>query len=190
MFSHNEDDLQFLFESAGQLVLVNGTEKQVILTNSTLPENEERYIHSIERVLQGDLVVFDNENYLTISESISKRYGKFKAKLRHCNFLVRVKGEITKEFVGYTQFNEPVYREIEGEPYFVPAIVDYKSFAIEGSQILVPENDIHILVQDNELNRIKFAVNNTFNSMDYNWKVRNIDKSKRGLLFLICEKVV
>ncbi|QQX25030.1 hypothetical protein [Heyndrickxia sporothermodurans] len=76
-----------------------------------------------------------------------------------------------------------------GDPIFIPAIVENKTFSIAGSQLLVAENQIIVIAQDNKVNRGKFTVNNTFSLMDNNWKVRNQDRTKKGLLILTCERV-
>lgn len=68
-------------------------------------------------------------------------------------------------------------------------IVNNDSFKIVGGQILLAENRIIVIVQNNEVNRDKLQVNNTFNLMKLNWKVKNQDKTKKGLLILTCERV-
>lgn len=197
MFSVNIDDLQFLFESAGQTVLINDFERQAIITNPPLSDKEERLIHTIENVLQGDIVAIDDEQYICITESINKRHGKFKSKVRHCNFVIEIAGEtmevpMTDENGNYVydQYGRLIYVTVQGEPIQIPMIVDYKSFSIVAGQIAVAENQIFVTIQDNEVNQGRFKVNDTFNLIDGNWKVRNVDKTKRGLLLLTCEKVI
>jgi hypothetical protein len=196
MFTPNPEDLQFLFESAGQTVLINDTERQVIITNPSISEYEERYIHTLERVLQGDIVTLEGERYLVITETVTPRHGKYKALMRHCNYIITLPGEITRVLyrdengnIVYDDFGDPVFIEIEGEPINIPAIVDNKSFSIVGSQLLVAENQIIVTVQDNEVNRNKLKVNNTF-SFEGNFKVLHRDFTKKGLMILTCEKVV
>lgn len=190
MFQVNQIDLEYLFDSAGQPVLINEIERQAIITNPSISENEERYIHTLDKVAQGDLVSMDNENYLIISETVSKRGGKYKSLIRHCNYIIELAGETTQELIGYDDEGRPVYITVEGEPISIPSIIENKSFAVSGSQILVADNQIIVIVQDNEINKGKFAVNGTFTVMNKNWKVLNNDRTKRGLLILTCEFTV
>lgn len=78
---------------------------------------------------------------------------------------------------------------MQGDPISIPSIVkEDKSFSIDGTQFLVGDYQINVTVQDNEVNRTKFAVNNTFSLMDQEWKVRNHNRTRKGLLILICKK--
>ena len=197
MFSANTDDIQFLFESAGQPVLINDIEHQAIITNPQMSTNEERYIHTLDGVPQGDIVTIDDKKFLAISESTIKRHGKYKNKIRHCNYVIEIAGEIREELLRdeegnilYDKYGRPIYIEVKGDPIQIPMVVDYKSFSVIAGQITVAENQIFVTVQENEINRGRFKVNNTFELMDLKWKVRNVDKTKRGLLLLTCEKVI
>ncbi|MBB6445828.1 hypothetical protein [Bacillus benzoevorans] len=186
MFQVNQIDLEYMFELMGQTVLINDVERKTIITNKTLSENEERYLHTLDKVSMGDLVSIDDEKFLIMTETITKRNGKYKALIRHCNYVIEIP-TIVQELIGYDSYGRPVYQDVEGEPILIPSIVENKSFAVSGSQLLVADNQIIVIVQDNEVNRNKFAVNGTFNLMDKNWKVLNDDRTKRGLLILTCE---
>ena len=61
MFQVNENDLDYLFEQAGQNILVNNSTMEVIVTNPPLGQYGERFIHSRERVLQGDMITLEGE---------------------------------------------------------------------------------------------------------------------------------
>ncbi|MFE4525633.1 hypothetical protein ACFRCQ_26590 [Cytobacillus firmus] len=186
MFQANSADLEFLFNEAGQTVLINDVTTNVVITNPAISEYEERYIHSIEKVLQGDIVTLDNEKYLVITESISKRTGKYKALMRHCNLMIEIKN-YEKVKIGETEFGVPVYEYVYTYSDYIPSIIDNKSFSIESSAaIRVPDNQIIVVVQDNELNREKFKVNNTF-TFEGSYKVIHRDFTKKGLMILTCE---
>jgi hypothetical protein len=187
MFQPNHSDLQFLFDSAGETILINDVEQKGIVSNPLISEYEERYLHTLERLNRGDIIEYSNEKYLTISESVSKRGGKYKALIRHCNADIEVEGEITKEFLGYDQYGKPVYKEIAGEPILVPSIVDNKSFSIQGDQLQVANNQIIVIVQDNELTRDRFVANYEF-TFEGNYKVVHKDFTKKGLLIITAEK--
>ncbi|MGE6259203.1 hypothetical protein ACQKCU_15070 [Heyndrickxia sporothermodurans] len=197
IFEINKDEMESIFNMASRTILVNDVERKAIITNPQFSQNEERFINTLDVVTQGDIVKIDEYYYLVVSENITKRHSKYKAKIRHCSYIIRIPGEITSEPMldedgnqVYDSQGRPVFIEIEGEPYFIPAIVDKNKFNIVGGQILVADDQVIITVQDNELNTDKFAVNKEFDSMNKKWKVRNQDRTKRGLLILTCERKV
>lgn len=186
MFEVNTEDMQFLFDSAGQTVLINDIEKNVIITNPTISEYDQKYIHSNEPILQGDLITLNDEKYLIITEALNKRGTKYKTLMRHCNNIITVEGETTQELVGYDDFGTPVYKTVVLNYIDVPTIIDNKNFSIDGQQVRVAINQIIIAVQDNEVNRDKFSVNNTI-TFEGKYKIVNRDFTKKGLMILTCE---
>lgn len=190
MFTPNADDLQFLFQSAGQMIFINDTQQQAIITNPPLSNNEERFIHTLKPIRMGDSVTFGDEKYLIMSETITPKNGKYKAKMRHCNHIIQIAGELEQVQIGTNpNTGQPIYEYVEGDPIFVPAIIEQQSFTIENGQFLVGDNEIIVTLQDNDVNPEKFAVNSEFESMDKNWTVRNQDKTRKGLLILTCKMV-
>ncbi|RBP95390.1 hypothetical protein DFO70_103432 [Cytobacillus firmus] len=134
-------------------------------------------------------MTLDNEKYLVITESITKRGGKYKSLMRHCNVMIDLPGEEVCEKVGENDFGEPIFECTTGDPVLVPSIVDNKSFSVEDSAaIRVPDNQIIVVVKDNDYNREKFQLNNTF-TFEGVYKVIHRDFTKRGLMILTCEKV-
>lgn len=57
------EDMDYLFETSGQIVDVNDIEQTVIITNAPLSEHEERHIHSLERISRGDIVTIDEVSF-------------------------------------------------------------------------------------------------------------------------------
>ncbi|UOE57308.1 hypothetical protein [Cytobacillus oceanisediminis] len=112
---------QEILNETGQTVLINDLERIVIVTNPPLSEYEERNIHSIERVSQGDVVTLDFEKYLVITESISKRSAKYKALIRHCNVMIEIKN-YEKVKIGETEFG--VYEYVYTYSDYIPSIID------------------------------------------------------------------
>lgn len=191
MFTPNNNDLQFLFDSAGQRVLITDTEQnemeqQAIITNPSLSESEERYIHTLQRINMGDLVTLDNNDYLVMTEVITPRNGKYKAKIRHCNFECQVEGDMEKVLIGHDHAGRPVYEYIQGDPIMIPAIVEQEKFNIEGGQISYAKDEIIVTVQGNETNLTKLEVNAELELMGQTWKVRHQDFTKKGLLSVVC----
>lgn len=191
------NDIEFLIDTMGDTVLINDTEYKALVTHSNVNKHEERYIHTTLSVKQGDLITYDNEKYLIVTESVTKRANKYKALMRHCNYSIQFPGETTSVLLVDENGNpildiygDEQYIYVETDPITIYTIVENKSFAVSGTQLLVADNQSLITVQDNEVNRDKLQVNSTFNVMDSEWKVRNVDKTQKGLLIITCEKTV
>jgi hypothetical protein len=190
LFDINQSDTDYLFESAGESVLINNIKTTAILTHPPISEYEQRYIHTLSPAIRGDLVTYSNETYLIISENVTKRGNKYKALIRHCNDKVQVIGDSQQVFVGNDSYGRPVYKTVEGDPILIPAIVDTKSFSVNlNAQFVVPNNQIVVIVQDNATTKSKLTVNGTFPLIEGTWKILNRDLSKKGLVIMTCEKV-
>ncbi|USK86176.1 hypothetical protein [Peribacillus asahii] len=189
MFTLGTEDLQYIFEQAGQSVIVNDAKINVIVTNPPVDEYEQRYIHSLQKVSRGDIVTLEGEKYISITESITKRGSKYKTLIRHLNATIKMKGEPTEIQIGENPYTgEPIYEYIEGEDFYIAAIVDNKSFSVNFNQpIILPNNQIEVIVQDNEINRSLFASGKDFSVIEKTWTVLNQDLSKSGLLILTCD---
>lgn len=187
MFQVNQNDLEYLFESVSQTVTINDTERKAIITNPSLSEYEERHIHTLDSIQMGDTVTLDNEKYLVITESINKRNAKYKALMRHCNNTIEIP-VFTEVIIGVDDFGRPVTKKVYGEPILVPSIVDNKFFSVDNSSpIRVPNNQIIVTVQDNQVHKSKFKVNDTFECVEGNYKVLNRDFTKKGLIIITAE---
>jgi len=190
-FQIDISDIEFLLDSAGQTVKVNDVEQKAIITNAKIGDYEDKYIHTLQPIQRGNLVNYNQEHYLVISESITQRYGKYKALMRHCNYTIEIEGQEVCEIVSYNDFGEPIYDCHPTESIHVPAIIDKYTFKIDDfAPIRVPEKQIVVIVQENETNKSKFTINSIFDVMGQTWKVINIDMTKRGLLVLTCEMSV
>ncbi|APH05844.1 hypothetical protein [Bacillus weihaiensis] len=186
----NTNDVQFLLDNAGKDVLINGETTKVLITNPSISEAEERYIHTLSDVSRGDLVELEGEYYLVITESITKRNSKYKALIRHCNYVINIPGETTKTQVGTDVFGLPIYEYIEGESIFVPIIIEKTMFSVsQSSAIRLPNNQMSLILQDNSSNKDMFKINYEYDLYESKWKVINRDFTKNGLLILTCEIV-
>lgn len=189
-------DIQSIFDMAAVDVKVNDNDKKAIITNPAISESEERYIHTLDVIRMGDLVTYQSEMYLVIAESVTKRHGKFKTLMRHCNHVFKIPGEVTRVLLRDENGNvitdidgRPEYDYIEGEPILIPSIIDTKDFSIDGQGLKVPVNQIIIILQDNKNNRDGFSMNKEFDLIDKRFKVLNQDLSKVGLIILTCEQI-
>ncbi|OMP66891.1 hypothetical protein [Domibacillus epiphyticus] len=190
-------DTTFLFEGLSDTIQVNGIDQRAIITNPPLSENEERHLHTEFLVSQGDLIIYEQGSYLSLTETNIKRHCKYKTLIRHCNFMIEVAGEtITRQKLDasgnpmYDEDGRPVMETVIGEPIFIPAIIDNKKSSIDdGTQLRVLDNEIYVTVQDNEVNREKFILNAEISPTGDTYKINNVNNTKRGLLILTAERV-
>ena len=185
MFQMNIEDINYIFEQAAQTILINDVPRNVIITNPQMNEDETRYLHTLDRMLQGDLVVLEGEKYLSITESNTKRHSKYKNKIQHCNQHIEVVGEMEKVLIGYDDRGRPVYEEVLGDPILIPSIVERGTFTVDsGGSFLVPQDVLYVTVQDNEMNRRKFPINITIKITGLNYVVQHQDLTRKGLIIL------
>lgn len=187
MFSINPDDLEYLFESASQPVLINDTPMNVIVTNPSISEYEERYIHSLDKVSRGDMVTLEGESYLCLSESVTKRHGKYKTKIRHCNYDVGVREDPTKVLIGHTSFGDPVYDVIPGELHLIPSFIETQSFSVTNGVWAVSNNEILVTMKDIAEYRPLLEISDKVEVMGRTWLITNLLLDKKGLIKLNCK---
>lgn len=191
------EDLIHMFNVLSEEVEVNGVKHQSIITHSPITELETRYIHTLTNIEQGSLIKYKDVNYLTVTESIAGRYGKFKAKIEHCNHFLKFKGEIIKELI-VDENGKPIldiygdeqYRDVEGEPTLLPSIVRENSFSISGQQLLIANNQIVIVVQHTTKADQLIKVNVELTLFNATWKIVNVNKIRNGLLICTCDKKI
>lgn len=190
-------DMTDILETLLQPIKVNGVDQLGVITNPPISMGEERHIHTKFWVKQGDLITYEGADYLTLHETVTKRHGKYKTLIRHCNFTIEVAGETTIDYLRdengdyvLDQDYRPIPITVEGEPIFIPAIVDNKKSSIDdGSQLRVLDNEIYVTVQDNEVNREKFILNAEISPTGDTYRINNVDKTRKGLLKITAERV-
>ncbi|MED4374322.1 hypothetical protein P9274_01060 [Schinkia azotoformans] len=186
LFETVTDDINYLIESAGVDVTVNGISRKAIITNNPIGEFEDKNIHSTQLIKRGDVINYIDSNYLIISESVTQRNGKYKALMRHCNTKIEI---IVIELIDTGEVDyrgAPIYEEVE-TTIPVPAIVDSRTFSVDTNQAInLVNNQITVTVQDNEQTR-GIAINDTFIVNGKNRKLVNVDYTKNGLLILYCD---
>ncbi|MGA4718984.1 Ig domain-containing protein [Fictibacillus nanhaiensis] len=185
IFESNNEDITYIVDNFGHEVSINNKTVKAIITNNVVSEYEDRYISSTLSIKRGDIVKDSTVNYLVITESVSKRYSKYKAIMRHCNYTLDVPKEVC-ELIGRDSSGRPVY-DCTNQLIPTPVIVDNKSFSIMEGAIRLPNNQILVTMQDNEANKTEMVTNKEFELMDSTWVVLNVDLTKNGLLLMTCE---
>jgi len=170
IFNFPSNDYLYLLSMAGDDIYINnGTIPKKALINN-LPVNRQADIRTIatkEEIKRGDLVNWDNEYWLIISEIGHKRYSYYKGIIQKCNYNIK--------------FN------FEGTIKQFPAIVDSRVFDVETNQYLsIPAGKIVVTMQSN-VDSENINIGQRFIKMKQAWKVTGIDRTKNGLLMLYCD---
>jgi len=183
LFDFQDEDLSFLINETGQSVIVNGIADKVLITNKSIGEFEERYIHSPELISRGSLVEWNANKYLVTSEALEKRGGKYKVIMRNCNGDIEIP-RVEQVLIGTDPYTgRPVYEEQVVGTDYISAIVDKKTLSVSTNEAInTIDNQFIIKVQDNETNREKFVLNSEFTMYGETWTVMNLNYSKVGIL--------
>ena len=70
-------DFQYILNSLGKTVTINDVSIQAVITNATTPKNteyDEKYISTTSELKRGDLVDYNNANWLIINQIADMRY--------------------------------------------------------------------------------------------------------------------
>ena len=170
IFDFPNNDYLYLLSMAGDDIYINNDTmpKKALINN--LPVNRQADIRTIAtttEIKRGDLINWDNEYWLIISEIGQKRYSYYKGIIQKCNYNIKFNFQGTiKEF---------------------PAIVDSKVFDVETNQFFsVPAGKIVVTMQSNE-NSENITIGQRFIKMKTAWEVTGIDRTKNGLIILHCD---
>jgi len=170
IFDFPNNDYLYLLSMAGDDIYINSDNipKKALINN--LPVNRQADIRTIatkEEIKRGDLINWDNEYWLIISEIGQKRYSYYKGIIQKCNYNIKFNFQGTiKEF---------------------PAIVDSKVFDTETNQFFsVPAGKIVVTMQSN-VDSENINIGQRFIKMKNAWKVTGIDRTNNGLLMLWCD---
>ncbi|MEB2264161.1 hypothetical protein LAV77_05045 [Priestia megaterium] len=190
LFDFQDEDLSFLINETGQSVTVNGISDKVLITNKSIGEFEERYIHSPELINRGSLIEWNANKYLVTSEALEKRGGKYKVIMRNCNGEIEVKN-YESVLIGYgSQTGKPIYEDRYVDSTYVNGIVDKKTIGGTSDQAInVLENEFILRIQDNDYNREKFVLNFEFLLYGEKYKIINVNYYLRGILEINIEFV-
>ncbi|MNW31433.1 Bacterial Ig-like domain (group 2) [compost metagenome] len=87
LFNVDDDsNFKYMLESVGRSITVNDspTEMKAIITNTSLNTNyDDRKISLLERLNRGDMIEYNGNRYMVISEVNDKRYSHYKGIMRH-----------------------------------------------------------------------------------------------------------
>ncbi|MGE7217160.1 hypothetical protein ACQKJC_11720 [Priestia koreensis] len=182
------NDFEFILQDAGKDVKINEVEKRVLLTNRTISNYEEKNIHSIEEIKRGDIVEVDNNKYLIISDTSTKRYGKYKAIMRRCNETLPLEKCEEVQIGVDPVYGTPIYDTLCSMSGSLPCIVDTNLFSVSTNQAInVPQDEIIVTIQDNESNRTVYDLASKIELYGHSWQIQGVDLTKNGIMNLHCK---
>lgn len=157
------------------------------MTNATLSPNSSYHLHSSNEFKRGDYLMMTDDNYYMVTgDVIQERGSKYKATLDFCNYKNAITEKVTSNvIVGYQPNGRPIYgTENKVVGLFVGVIRHREVMITSSAGITVANTEVILTLQDNQITREKYVVNFTFNHEGINWMVREVIKTKQGLLEL------
>jgi hypothetical protein len=177
IFDYIDTDYLYLLSMAGDDVYINDNimpckaiinSKGLIRNTSVNGYTDLRTISSTEILKCGDIITWDNEQWLIISEIGQKRFNHYKGIIQKCNYKIKM------------IFEDGIVREY-------PCIIDSKVFDVETNKFInTPTGKIIVLLQDNEESRM-IGIDKRFIKMDKAFKVVGDDRTDNGLITLYCD---
>lgn len=165
-----EEDFLYLQNLAGDDIKINGvgTYKALINYFKTNRYEDLRTIATMTEIKRGDIITWDGEDWLVISEIGHKRFCYYKGIIQKVNYNIK--------FI----FDNGSIKEF-------PAIIDGKIFDIESNQFFYFQTGkVIVLLQDNDDTR-KITIDRRFIKRDKAFKVVGTDWTEKGLIKLYCE---
>lgn len=189
LFSVDTQAVQYLIETIGKDVFLNSNPRRMLVSHTPInPEYDDLKITSLSLLRRGDMIDWDGEKYLIISEVNGERHGKYTALMRKTNYTILFQVGIERVLVGHDSLGRPVY---EDHPVYadVPCIVESETVELTAQGGINPATGkIRVTMQKNDSTE-RIALNNTFAIMGINWKITNIDDTKVGLRIVRAERI-
>ncbi|MBB2482966.1 hypothetical protein H5P36_22655 [Bacillus sp. APMAM] len=181
------ENFQYILDSLGIDVQINAVSTRAVITNTPVNVHyDDKKINTLDVIKRGDKVIYKDSVYLIISEVNGDRYGKYKGLMRRTNFIIPIKIDEIKEYVGTNEFGEPIYK-ITPVNVNEECIVANQTASVENGAIRLPNGNIDLTFQDNE-NTKKIALNDVYTVAGQNYKVIGFDNTEIGLIIVKCEK--
>lgn len=166
----NNTDFKFMLTQLGKSITINQIQRQALITNTELEQNyDDKRITTLDSFNRGDIVIYNNNKYLVISEENDKRYKKYKGIIRRLPFTII--------------FNHNcVYSTVD-------AYIETVTYGIKTNEFMsIPTGTINVHMQYNEMaNTIK--LNDRFIVQGRPYKVTGIDKVERKGIITITADV-
>lgn len=197
-----KQDFDFLLDQFGVNVkvkeIVDGTQNdkirkcKAIISNQepteNLPSFDDKKIHCQFKIKRGDVVEYDNVDYLIISDVQSKRAYEYKAIMRPMTNVFQFTYMTEGVIVDWDRFGNPIYDpEPEEVTVEFPCIAYQEgSASIEGDRIRLPEERITVVLPDSKATE-QVELNSKHQMYDTYYQIENINLLQKGLRIFTME---
>lgn len=157
----SKNDFMVLLDKLGMTLKVNNENVKAVVTNTSINVNaliDDRYISTDKQLRRGDHVQFNNKDWYVINQINNRRYESYKGQIRCAEHYIRFNLSMSDG----TKYISYVIKE-------VPCIIQTTNeFGVNtGRQIIMPEGEVAIFIQDNSTTRAIYnSQNNTTQKHD------------------------
>ncbi|MDD2287951.1 MAG: hypothetical protein PHY55_03870, partial [Bacteroidales bacterium] len=166
----NDSDFNYLLSNIGSDVTINDIPARVLILNTKVnSEFDDKKIISKEVLKRGDLVDFDNNKYLVISEVNGDRTNNtYQALIRNTNYNIKF------NFAGFIKS--------------FPVILTNQALGLETNKysITLPSGKMLVYLQEND-DTLGIAIDQRFIKISNAYTVSGINRSMKGLILLTCD---
>lgn len=164
-----DNDITYLLQEIGHNIKVNNVPAKAIINNASMERTyDDKKIICHEELKRGMYISYNDLNFILLNEVNDKRYlTYYKGIMRNCNYDLK--------FI------------IQDKLYLFYSFIESDKFALSSSQFITLSADtITATLPLTDITK-KIEVNMRFVSMGRVWEIYSIDKTKLGLISLICK---
>lgn len=189
-----KDDFNFLIDQFSVPVNLNDETRirKAIITNqaisNTLPSFDDKTIHCTFEIKRGDVIVYENVEYLIISDVQSKRVFEYKATMRPMTVAFAFTYMTEGVIVDYDRLGRPIYdpapEEVTEE---IPCIAFQEGIpALTSGQIVMSETRIKVVMPDNHITQ-QIEETDEHTVLNHRYSVEDINLLQSGLRIFTME---
>ncbi|TFJ93655.1 hypothetical protein [Lentibacillus salicampi] len=189
-----EQEFTNLVNDFGVPVTLNDetTTRKAILSSQTLsdtlPDFDDKTIHSDFPIKRGDVITYNDTKYLIISDVQAKRSYEYKATIRPMTNAFQFTYMTDGYYEETDRFGNPIWiREPEEVTEDLPCIAQQEgSPTIESGQIRLPEERIIVIMSDDNISQ-QIEINSNHQMMNDTYNIVNINLLQSGLRIFTME---
>ncbi|MFD2703935.1 hypothetical protein [Salibacterium lacus] len=179
-------DFSFLLREIGQEIKINDQSETAIITKNTYTNDyDDRILSTLIPVQRGDMIEYNNANWVVYSDIAGEQRFKYKAQIRHLPHTLSIQVDTKTEVVGEDSLGRPITEE-------TPIFTDVDCYAQQNSvmttegQIRLVNGDIIFTTADNEQAK-DISVNDTFEFNGTVYQIYAVDRTDLGLIHINAE---
>lgn len=164
-----DNDITYLLKEIGHNIKVNNVAAKGIINNASMERTyDDKKIITHEELKRGMYINYNDLNFILLNEVNDKRYlTYYKGVMRNCNFDLK--------FI------------IQDKLYLFHSFIESDKFALNSSQLITLSADTITVTLPSTPITEQIGLDMRFISMGRPWKINGLDKTKVGLINLICK---